>query len=98
MIPEERVIALMSEANPAPALEQLDPVVVDATVYLVALNSRSSEVTNLDTRTKEKAGARSARTTWTWIGAVAALLVVVGVIAILTNNEAEAPSSLSRLL
>ncbi len=86
MITEEQVIAILAQANPEPSESlELDS---DAAAYLVTIQERSSEVTQLRTTpTKRETSSRNRLITVT--AAVVAVLVV-GLVVITSGSE-EAP-------
>ena len=53
MITEEHVMATLADSNPVPDVEEIDLVQVGTASYLATLEQRSSQVTELDTKTQD---------------------------------------------
>jgi hypothetical protein len=86
---ETRVLALFEEANPVPEMETLSREFEPA-AYLASIQTRSSEMTQLDQRTTTGAGGPRPNLGWV-VAAVVAL--VAGVVAIIVSQRAaEAPA------
>ena len=84
---EDRVAALMTDANPVPDYEQIE-IAAEATAYLVTFSQRSSDMTQLDTKQKDQEQKRTVQQRWL----VAAVVVIVaGVALIFINQSGEAP-------
>ncbi len=92
MITEERVMELFAEDNPIPSVDDLDLAHLGFPAYLATLEQRSSEVTQLDTRTPKTTHTPNPRT---WLIAVAAVVVIaaLGALLVLTNNEPDIADS-----
>ena len=84
---EDRVVALMIEANPVPDYEKIE-IAAEATAYLVTLSQRSSEVTQLDTKQKDHEQKKTIRP---WLVAAAVVVILAGIAVILMNQSDEAP-------
>ncbi len=83
MTTETEVFALFEEGNPVPDLDGLGSDALDAAAYLATLETRSSEVTQLDTKPTEQNGDK--RSPMMWLVAAAAV-IVIGVALILTGS------------
>lgn len=84
---ENEVMALFEEGNPVPDLDALESATVDAAVYLVTLEQRSSEVTQLSTQEPEtKKPKRTAMMRWL---AAAVFVAVVGVALVIASQGTE---------
>lgn len=85
MSEETRVLALFEAANPVPDEQTTGHPSTEPAAYLATLRTRSSEVTQQETKHEE-----STPSTKRWIWAAAALLaVVIGVVAALTSRGSE---------
>lgn len=84
---ENEVMALFEEGNPVPDLDALEPATVDAAVYLVTLEQRSSEMTQLTTKHEEK--EQPSRGPVAWLATAAIVLVLFGVAILLLNQGVE---------
>ena len=89
MITEETVMTIFVEANPAPDVDKLDLVQTGSAAYLATLETRSSEVTQLDTRREDQ---KEKRTYWPWLAA-AMVIVVVGLAVVLLNQGDDTPAA-----
>ncbi len=87
MITEETVMTIFVEANPAPDVDELDLVQTGSAAYLATLETRSSEVTQVDTRSEDQ---KEKRTYWPWLAA-AMIIVLVGLAVVLLNQGDDAP-------
>jgi ketosteroid isomerase-like protein len=86
---EDRVIALIDEGNPIPDPNDLDRDRLDAAAYLATLEPRSSEVTQVDTRSEDQIAKR---TYWPWLAA-AMVIVLVGLAVVLLNQSDDNPAA-----
>ncbi len=85
----DQLIALLEEGNPIPDPNALRRERVESAVYLATLKQRSSDVTQLHTRSKtEKTGKRNL---WLGLAAAAAILLVIGVFAVLDQEDTTPP-------
>ena len=84
MITEERVMALLTQANPEP--EESFDLDSNAAAYLATLEQRSSEVTPLNTNGQDQ----KKKTLTPWLVA-AAVLIVAGIGLIVVNQDDGAP-------
>lgn len=85
---EDRVAALMAEANPVPDYEQIE-LVTKGTAYLATLEQRSSKVAQLDTRQTEP--ETQWKPTWSLAAAVAAVFLGVAALAFLSQGNDDVP-------
>ena len=83
MVTEERLNTLLADANPVPDVSDIDLIEVGATTYLATLEQRSSEVTQLDTKSKDQKAEKTVRQRWL----VAAVVVVLAGVALLLVNQ-----------
>ena len=81
---DERVLMVLARANPMPDTGSLE-LESDAVTYLAALQSRSSEMTQLDTRPESTRDRRSGRLLLA--AAVAAVLLGVAIVIFAQANE-----------
>ena len=89
MVTEETVMTIFVEANPAPDVDELDLVQTGSAAYLATLETRSSAVTQLDTRTEDQ---NEKRTYWPWLTA-AMVIVLVGLAVFLVNQGDDNPAA-----
>jgi ketosteroid isomerase-like protein len=87
VITEETVMTIFVEANPAPDVDELDLVQTGSAAYLATLAQRSSEMTQVDTRSEDQ---KEKRTYWPWLTA-AMIIVLVGLAVVLLNRGDDAP-------
>jgi hypothetical protein len=80
---ETEVFALFEEGNPVPDLDGLGSDALDAAAHLATPETRSSEVTQLDTKPTEQKGDK--RSPMMWLVAAAAV-IVIGVALSLTGS------------
>ena len=80
---EDRVAALMADANPVPDYEQIE-LAAKGAAYLATLDQRSSKVAQLDTRPTEQQDQK--RQLMPWLAAAVAA-VVLGAVALLLVNQ-----------
>ena len=85
---ENEAVALFEEGNPVPDLEALEPVTLDASAYLAALEQRSSEVTDLKEKQSETAPVRRNRRL---LLAAAIAVAVIGTVIVLFAQDDAAP-------
>lgn len=85
VISEDQGLLMLRNANPVPETET-EAAVIDAALHLIAVEQRSSEVTQLSTQQQET--PKRNRTPVGWL-AVAIALVVVGVAIVILNQGAE---------
>lgn len=88
VITEQRVMATLAHSNPVPDIEDIDLVEVGATDYLATLE-RSSEMTQLETDTKEQVIGK--KPIGVWLVAAAAALILGAAILLVTQGSEEAP-------
>lgn len=88
MIAEDQVIRFFDQANPVPDVESLDVDSIGAARHLTTLNRRSSEMVQIETRDSE-ASRKQKRPTWLIAAAAAVLVVALGVLLVLVNDEPE---------
>jgi len=84
---EDRVAALMTDANPVPDYEQIE-ISAEATAYLVTLSQRSSEVTQLDTNQKDQDQKKTVRQWWL---VAAGVIILAGVALLFINQSGGSP-------
>lgn len=82
---EERVMTLLAEANPVPDVEVLPLKRVDGSEYLVAIDQRSSEM--LETETRDLAPAGEKRASLTTLSMAAAAILILGTLGLLLLNR-----------
>ena len=81
---DERVLMVLARANPMPDTDSLEPK-SDAVTYLATLQSRSSEMTQLDTRPERTSDRRRGRLVL--VAAVVAVLLGVAIVILAQANE-----------
>lgn len=81
---EERVMALLAEANPVPDVEALPLTKVDGSEYLVAIDLRSSEM--LGTETRDETTAENKRPPWTTLSLAAAAILTLGTVGLMLSR------------
>ena len=84
---EQQVKTLFAEANPIPDADLFDLDEIGGTAYLATLETRSSEVTQLDTKGQNQKEKKSSAP---WLVA-AAVAIVAGIGLIVVNQGDEAP-------
>ncbi len=89
MITEETVMTIFVEANPAPDVDELDLVQTGSAAYLATLAQRSSEMTQVDTRSEDQ---NEKNTYWPWLTA-AMIIVLVGLAVVLLNQGDDNPAA-----
>jgi hypothetical protein len=93
---ETRLLTLFEEANPVPDEQTMEPVALEPAAYLATLETRSSDVTQLDDRiegqSKRPTRGLRRRGAWAFASALAAVLIV-GVVGamLLTGGETDGP-------
>jgi hypothetical protein len=85
---EERVFTLLIESNPIPQVDDLDVDEVGGARYLAALEARSSQVTQLDTKQKDQEQKKTGRQRWL---VAAVIIILAGVALIFINQSGETP-------
>ncbi len=83
---EQRVKTLFAEANPIPDADLFDLDEIGGTAYLATLETRSSEMTQLDTKGQNQKEKKTA-TPWL-VAAAVALVAGIGLIVVNQGNEA----------
>ncbi|MEE8375668.1 MAG: ABC transporter substrate-binding protein [Acidimicrobiia bacterium] len=83
---ESQVMALLEEGNPATEVADTAWLGIDAAAYLATLEPRSSEVTQLETESKDEK-----RSMMPWLVAAAAAVILGAAIVLVTQNTEEAP-------
>ena len=86
---EERLMAMYANANPVELEDLLNMVELENAEYLATLEQRSSEMTDLDTETKEKTSDK--RSWGVWLVAAAAALILGVALVLVTQSNDEAP-------
>ncbi len=86
MTTEAQAVALMDEANPVPDLDSYEVTEVEVAAYLATVEQRSSEVSQLETESKDEK-----RSMMPWLVAVAAAVILGAAIVLVTQNTEEAP-------
>jgi len=86
---ETQVLALIREGNPIQDPDTLTVDQSDSAVYLATLTTRSSEVTNLDTKQTEPTSTKRSMMPWLIAAGVAAVIGVAIIFA--AQNTEEAP-------
>jgi len=86
---ETQILALIREGNPIQDPDTLTVDQSDSAVYLATLTTRSSEVTNLDTKQTEPTSAKRSIVPWLIAAGVAAIIGVAIIIA--AQNTEQAP-------
>ena len=84
MITEQRVMATLADANPVPDVSELDLVQLGTASYLATLEKRSSEVTQLDTRT-DRPQKKSRR--GLIVVLAASVAVILGAVVVLLQDD-----------
>ena len=84
---EQRVKTLFAQANPIPDADLFDLDEIGGTAYLATLETRSSEMTQLDTKGQNQ---KEKKTATPWLIA-AAVAIVAGIGLIVVNQGNEAP-------
>lgn len=79
---EDQVIALIAEGNPVPDPGSIETTPIEPAAYLATLQPRSSEVTQLDERTRSET-VRNRR----WLIPSAVLVIVLGVVIVILNQD-----------
>lgn len=82
---ENLVIALIDEGNPIPYPSDLDRDRLDAAAYLATLETRSSTVTQTNTKNQQQKEKKKTVRSW-WL-ATAAVIVLAGVAFILISQD-----------
>lgn len=85
---EDHVIALIDEGNPVPDPDDLVVEPIDVPAYLATLSRWSSEMTKVETETIEERDEKRPALPWL---AAAVVVVILGVVAILMNQDTETP-------
>jgi len=86
---EDCLMAMYANANPIELVDLLDAVGVDHAAYLATLEQRSSDMTELDTKSTESKNPRRPIVPWLIAAGVAAVIGVAIIIA--AQNTEEAP-------
>lgn len=83
MVTEERLNTLLAHANPVTDVSKIDLIDVGAAAYLATLEQRSSEVTQLETKTEEQPDQQRPFIAWL---AAATAIIVIGVALLIINQ------------
>lgn len=86
MITEQRVMASLARSNPVPDVDELDLIQPGTASYLATLEQRSSEVTQLDTKT-DRPAEKTKRGLLVAVAAAAAL--ILGVVIFLLQDDSQ---------
>ncbi|HUG31634.1 MAG TPA: hypothetical protein VMM14_01975 [Acidimicrobiia bacterium] len=87
MATEERVMALLAEANPVPDVEVLPLTRVAGSEYLVAIDQRSSDMLETETRDERTGGER--RPPRTTLSMAAAAILILGTLGLFLLNRGD---------
>jgi hypothetical protein len=82
-------MATLAHSNPVPDVEDIDLVQVGTASYLATLEQRSSGMTELDTKTRERKDKKRSLVPWLIAAGVAAVIGVAIIVA--AQNTGEAP-------